>query len=464
MATNRDIFRKANTDTGVEDIYAIEGGSARHLNPTEFQDSFASPTNSQGVKNSPVNDLGLRDDLYNQYFPQSNTGADNAPNFPIANPVDTITDNGEDGIISNTDNIRNELGEFADEFENQEQTTDLPEGNTYDTQYDFLEQWKNTEVARLEAEYGAKKEAKERTQKGEVGLKTSYLAGVGALSQTSVGISNLKSQQLTHIAQISALDMEKTQLINELKMAISKERYQVSKDKKAEINKINDDISDKQKDLFTMKRDELDLQRQADQDEQEMEEYRRTRAIEDIEISAKSGGELEPEQIQLLAQDMNMTIPQFNAYYASYQASKEASDYEMGLKLAKLEKDVATVDWETEKIDKGAYSYTYVYDPTDREGTYKEIGKAPRWKYDGGGDGENRSEEEGTLKEAIISGLENDDAYGEDGKVAWETYLSMKQDWVNNGGVAGEFDINFPVNQYMDENNAKEYLIILGKN
>jgi len=185
-----------------------------------------------------------------------------------------------------------------------------------------------------------------------------------------------------------------------------------------------------------MKNEELNLQRQADQDEQEMEEYRRTRAIEDIEISAKSGGELEPEQIQLLAQDMGMTIPQFNAYYASYQASKEASDYEMGLKLAKLEKDVATVDWETEKIDKGAYSYTYVYDPTDREGTYKEIGKAPRWKYTGGGDNGNESD---------IKGAEGDflQVIGEDGFASPEDYLKIKRNWIAGGGTAFAFDDEF---------------------
>ena len=358
--------------------------------------------------------------------------------YTAPNEVDILTDNGEDGIISNTDNIRNELGEIADEFENQEQTTDLPEGNTYDTRADFLEEWKNTEVARLEAEYGAKKESREKAQKGEVGLKTSYLAGVGALSQTSVGISNLKSQQATHIAQISALDMEKTQLINELKMAISKEQYQVSKDKKAEIDKINDDISDKQKDLFTMKRDELDLQRQADQDEQEMEEYRRTRAIEDIEISAKSGGELEPEQIQLLAQDMGMTIPQFNAYYASYQASKEASDYEADLKLKKLEKDVNTVDWETEKIDKGAYSYTYVYDPTDREGTYKEIGKAPRWKYT---DGDGEKDTAKNAETEMITELSN--VIGEDGFVSPGDYDIARNAWIKQGLNPTDFDKKF---------------------
>jgi len=172
-----------------------------------------------------------------------------------------------------------------------------------------------------------------------------------------------------------------------LKMAISKEQYQVAKDKKAEIDKINDDMSNKTKDLFTMKRDELDLQRQADQDEQEMEEYKRTTAVEQTELLAKGGENLEPEQIQLLAQDMNMTIPQFNAYYADYQADKAITDRKAELALAKAEKEFNTVYWETEKIDEGAYTYTYIYDPTDREGTRKLIGTGPRWKYTDGGDG-----------------------------------------------------------------------------
>ena len=46
---------------------------------------------------------------------------------------------------------------------------------------------------------------------------------------------------------------------------------------------------------------------------------------------------------------------------------------------------------------------------------------------------------------------------GTDKKVSWETYLAMQQTWFNNGGDIGSFKVNFPIGNYLDENNQWEY-------
>jgi hypothetical protein len=61
------------------------------------------------------------------------------------------------------------------------------------------------------------------------------------------------------------------------------------------------------------------------------------------------------------------------------------------------------------------------------------------------------------IKDNIESQLKEKNAFGEDGKVAWETYLSMIKSWVNDGGTEKEFYINFPINQYLDSGNQKLY-------
>ena len=98
----------------------------------------------QGVQHVSDNADGTHGTLWGAVgegdMPTYTSPAVDRSGYTAPNEVDILTDNGEDGIISNTDSIRNELGELADEFENQEQTTDLPEGNTYDTRADFLEE------------------------------------------------------------------------------------------------------------------------------------------------------------------------------------------------------------------------------------------------------------------------------------------------------------------------------------
>lgn len=42
---------------------------------------------------------------------------------------------------------------------------------------------------------------------------------------------------------------------------------------------------------------------------------------------------------------------------------------------------------------------------------------------------------------------------GADGKIAWETYAQMAQDWIAQGGTTSDFKTSFPPEVYMDENN-----------
>jgi len=57
----------------------------------------------------------------------------------------------------------------------------------------------------------------------------------------------------------------------------------------------------------------------------------------------------------------------------------------------------------------------------------------------------------------IINYLKTNNLFGTDKKVSWETYLAMKQTWINNGGSEGSFNTNFPIGSYLDEGNQEEY-------
>lgn len=62
------------------------------------------------------------------------------------------------------------------------------------------------------------------------------------------------------------------------------------------------------------------------------------------------------------------------------------------------------------------------------------------------------------LKNAIDSQLKNDNLFGSDKKVSYETYLWMNQNWINNKGKQDEFAVNYPITQYLDEDNQELYL------
>lgn len=61
------------------------------------------------------------------------------------------------------------------------------------------------------------------------------------------------------------------------------------------------------------------------------------------------------------------------------------------------------------------------------------------------------------LKDAIDSGLQANNAFEPDGKIAWKSYLWALQNWVNNGGTVSEFYIVYPIGQYLDEGNQTEF-------
>ena len=80
-----------------------------------------------------------------------------------------------------------------------------------------------------------------------------------------------------------------------------------------------------------------------------------------------------------------------------------------------------------------------------------------------GGGGSTASKTTTTdLVNTISSALQSNNAFGEDGKVSWESYLWAYQNWINNGGTKASFDANFPVGQYLDEGNREALNAQLG--
>lgn len=61
------------------------------------------------------------------------------------------------------------------------------------------------------------------------------------------------------------------------------------------------------------------------------------------------------------------------------------------------------------------------------------------------------------IKSSIDQTLLDNNAFGSDGKISWETYAWMNANWINNGGTQAGFAVNYPITQYLDENNQMEY-------
>jgi hypothetical protein len=66
-------------------------------------------------------------------------------------------------------------------------------------------------------------------------------------------------------------------------------------------------------------------------------------------------------------------------------------------------------------------------------------------------------------KSELSQFLTDNNLFGTDQKVSWETYVAMEQSWINNGGTAGGFDVNFPIGRYLDTDNQGEYKTAFGK-
>lgn len=59
-------------------------------------------------------------------------------------------------------------------------------------------------------------------------------------------------------------------------------------------------------------------------------------------------------------------------------------------------------------------------------------------------------------KNELVGYIEEQNLIGNDEKVSWETYLAMKQTWINNGGNDTTFKTNFPIGTWLDEDNQEE--------
>ena len=58
--------------------------------------------------------------------------------------------------------------------------------------------------------------------------------------------------------------------------------------------------------------------------------------------------------------------------------------------------------------------------------------------------------------------LKDKNLIGGDNKVSYETYSAMKQTWLNNGGNSTTFTTNFPIGQWLDKDNQREYKRLQG--
>jgi hypothetical protein len=63
-----------------------------------------------------------------------------------------------------------------------------------------------------------------------------------------------------------------------------------------------------------------------------------------------------------------------------------------------------------------------------------------------------------TLKSQMDAAIKGNNLVGKDGKVSYETYMSMEQNWTANGGTAASFKIQYPIGNYLDAGNKSQYL------
>jgi hypothetical protein len=111
------------------------------------------------------------------------------------------------------------------------------------------------------------------------------------------------------------------------------------------------------------------------------------------------------------------------------------------------------------RTDANGNTYFDVLKVAPDGGLYTE--KIYRGTGEGGGIGNTKNKQ---LISAINNQIRNNNLQGADEKVAWESYKDMLLTWINNNGTESEFYINYPVGQWLDQNNQKEFSKWLSSN
>jgi len=152
-----------------------------------------------------------------------------------------------------------------------------------------------------------------------------------------------------------------------------------------------------------------------------------------------------------------------NAYQAQIEAGQLTIDQITGIQRAKLEEyeiqaglPVGSTLAVLNTLKPGE---TKLYSGVDNQGTFTYItqgadGTLNVEKIEGAAPPKSTLEE---LKKSIDQKLISENAFGEDKKVSWETYLGMLQVWLNSKKSRQSFDVNFPIGQFLDENNQREF-------
>ncbi|MCR4307109.1 MAG: hypothetical protein NUV80_00955 [Candidatus Berkelbacteria bacterium] len=158
----------------------------------------------------------------------------------------------------------------------------------------------------------------------------------------------------------------------------------------------------------------------------------------------------DPAKADILAQagiKLTDTVEQINAKLSKEMYKREVADFDNTYakdgyeRVAFPEQDVRTKS--------GKYEVVRVRDSRGVEHTYLRAKKATTTKV--------TQPTNQDLKSNLDDKLTANNAFGSDGKISWETYLWLAQNWVNNEGKIADFDLNYPIDQYLDEGNKEEY-------
>jgi hypothetical protein len=338
MATQRQVFRYLNPSTGIQDIY--EGGSGRKIGSTEWGRDWSG--------RSDVQDLGVRSDLYNQYYPST----------PPTNPS---------GSSSNTDTTR---------------TT--PTGTTLRYSMSGLDSVPNIDTLDEES-------IRERTRKEiEEQIKAIDLAYSGILSQARVEGENRMGQTRAISSRSGTMDTP----MGEAQKATT-EGYNrniissIESEREAKKSALYTKSNQRANDMIEAKR--LEISGQKEKANEYLSKIRES-AKSDAITFFKAGGkitDLSDEEYANLLNESGMTPTELSAYAKS--AGKVSYDYKVmsnGNILITGDDGSMKVDTsyqipkdkELKQLDDGT---TLVFDPST--GSYTNIGNYAKPKSSSGG-------------------------------------------------------------------------------
>jgi len=249
----REIFRNRPEGQDFDDIFVIEGESARRLGPTEFQESFAGQTD--------VSDLGIRSDLFSQFFPAPPaddqpevSGPESLPDFPETLPApETDFTSSSAPVVSAENDLTSIIGNLGTPSESEASARAASEDflSEIDRQIAALEERREAQLASINEQFDIAADRTREAQKRETGTTTVGLQRLGGFlggSASQAGVlQNLANQQRLEMRQ---LESKRSSALAQANNAIDDKQFALAQAKAQEVKDLDKIIEDRRNKFF----------------------------------------------------------------------------------------------------------------------------------------------------------------------------------------------------------------------